>query len=102
MEGKVDVNTPNKFQSVRAQRVATQPETDVEQNAISTNWLEGTTNEDLLQPQQEDKILKLVVSWLHQNSRPEWSAISHLGKLCKAYWAQWDKQLLMVFYIGNG
>jgi hypothetical protein len=42
--------------------VATQPETDVEQNAISTNWLEGTTKEDLLQAQQEDKILKLVVS----------------------------------------
>jgi hypothetical protein len=41
VEGEVDVNTPNKFQSVRAQRVATQPETDVEQNAISTNWLEG-------------------------------------------------------------
>jgi hypothetical protein len=102
VEGKVDINTPNKFQSVRAQRVATRPETDVEQNAISTNWLEGTTKEDLLQAQQEDKILKLVVSWLHQNSRPEWSAISHLGKLCKAYWAQWDKQLLMVFYIGNG
>jgi hypothetical protein len=61
VEGEVDVNTPNKFQSIRAQRVATQPETDVEQNAISTNWLEGTTKEDLLQAQQEDNILKLVV-----------------------------------------
>ena len=91
MEGKVDVNTPNKCQSFRAQRVATQPETDVEQNAISTNWLEGKTKEDLLQAQQEDNILKRVVSWLHQNSRPEWSAISHLGKLCKAYWLQWDR-----------
>jgi hypothetical protein len=93
VEGKVDVNTPNKLQSVRAQRVATQPETDVEQNAISTNWLEGKTKEDLLEAQQEDTILKL--SWLHQNSRPEWSAISHLGKLCKAYWAQWDRLTLV-------
>ena len=41
--------------------------------------------------QENDPILKVILTWKSKNVKPEWQEISHLNKTHKAYWNQWDR-----------
>jgi hypothetical protein len=54
-----------------------------------------TTNE-LREDQLNDPVLRTVHAWLQSKQKPEWADISHLSKVHKTYWGQWDKPMLRV------
>jgi len=64
----------------------TPPETPVE------SWLgEGSLSmNQLIQAQNEDKVLSKLRAWIEAGGKPAWAQIAAEGSALKSYWAQWD------------
>ncbi|XP_063442388.1 uncharacterized protein LOC134722696 [Mytilus trossulus] len=68
----------------------------VESNPIATNWVQGKSQNELMESQIQDPIIKIVREWkVNSDVKPQWQEISHLSKIHKAYWAQWDRLVVV-------
>ena len=62
-----------------------------------SNWVESCSNDQLRKHQLQDKHIGVVLKWMEEGARPPWEKVSGLGRVVKAYWAQWD---LLVIHEG--
>ncbi|CAC5385675.1 unnamed protein product [Mytilus coruscus] len=83
-----------KIMEIRAMSADNQDQ--VESNPIATNWVQGKSRNELMESQMQDDIIKIVRQWkVNLDVKPQWQEISHLSKIHKAYWAQWDRLVVV-------
>ncbi len=62
------------------------------QGDMNETWVHQWTSSQLRQAQQEDTILKQILSWKEANNeRPKWHTLSHQSPTLKTYWSHWDQ-----------
>lgn len=70
-------------------------ETEPENTEIVTNWLDNKTPGELREAQNNDHVIKTVLTWKENQNKPTWQEISHLSRDHKTYWGQWDRLTVM-------
>lgn len=70
-------------------------ETEPENTEIVTNWLDNKTPGELREAQNNDHVIKTVLTWKLNQIKPTWQEISHLSRDHKTYWGQWDRLTVM-------
>ena len=58
------------------------------------SWVEGVTEEEIIEMQRDDSNLSEVIKWLQQGFRPPWSEVKKKNRQLKSLWHEW-KNLLM-------
>ena len=68
---------------------------DTEDSDLSTNWVESKTTNELREDQLNAPVLRIVHEWLQSKQKRAWADISHLSKVHKTYWGQWDRLVVV-------
>ena len=92
---KVCEKDPSDTEECPKTRAIRQTEPDgVEYTVTATNWVNAMTLPQLKAAQDKDPNISIVTQWLKNGVKPTWQDISHLNKIPKAYWVQWDRLIL--------
>ena len=61
---------------------------------IDETWVEGVSNEEIIEMQRADVNISKVIKWLENGCRPSWSEIKEKNRRLKSLWHEWRNLML--------